>query len=498
MQSQNELFITLQEATKLCLYSQEYLSLRARQRKLRAVKMGRNWSTTKTWLQDYLKSADEYKEVLNEKKAENGFVTEARKQNANGIFQTTKTSKFFEPPDNLPIQEVHDAAPYVDLSGFQKSIRALRSVLQLRFALYLVIGFLFSGMIVGRDVLQRDYESLSVVIRELAGGFDVGVQVTIRGFSSIIQDSIGTFADRTFDTVVLLPERVDQFGNGFDQGYFLLMGRLNSFVQRVGEGFEYGVNSPRVALDVVSLGTRNLARGGKEFGNMFDRESRAFVSAMFAGVQGFGEGFDGGAKKIFNTSSLAVRALREGFDYGISMLDLDRESFHAYSASAVGYASIVAEGFMESSQDFARRVFDLIGATYGTLNNALEHALWQDIQTFAQKLQETKNVVGDAFAFLRQKGKENKGKELVTKKEIREEASKEEFIPQAAEKGFVVVPALGEDKEKLKEQVKASFSDEVKVQPHDEESGIITPVFRERKGEDYLYILVPLQVQRAK
>ena len=48
------LYISLKEATKYCNYSQDYLKLRARQGKLKAIKIGRNWATTKGWLQDYL------------------------------------------------------------------------------------------------------------------------------------------------------------------------------------------------------------------------------------------------------------------------------------------------------------------------------------------------------------------------------------------------------------------------------------------------------------
>ena len=36
-------YISLEEAMKYCEYSQEYLSLRARQGKLKAIKIGRNW-----------------------------------------------------------------------------------------------------------------------------------------------------------------------------------------------------------------------------------------------------------------------------------------------------------------------------------------------------------------------------------------------------------------------------------------------------------------------
>ena len=49
-------YISLAEASRFCSYSQDYLSLRARQGKLRAEKHGRNWVTKKEWLEEYLKS----------------------------------------------------------------------------------------------------------------------------------------------------------------------------------------------------------------------------------------------------------------------------------------------------------------------------------------------------------------------------------------------------------------------------------------------------------
>lgn len=52
----NEQYISLQEAARHCEYSQEYLSLRARQGKLKALKIGRNWVTKKEWIEDYLKN----------------------------------------------------------------------------------------------------------------------------------------------------------------------------------------------------------------------------------------------------------------------------------------------------------------------------------------------------------------------------------------------------------------------------------------------------------
>jgi len=47
-------YISLHEASKLTNYSQEYISLLCRQRKIKATKMGRNWVTKKEWVENYI------------------------------------------------------------------------------------------------------------------------------------------------------------------------------------------------------------------------------------------------------------------------------------------------------------------------------------------------------------------------------------------------------------------------------------------------------------
>jgi len=79
-------FISLQEAVKFCEHSQEYLSLRARQGKLKAVKFGRNWVTKKEWLDAYIASAENYKNNI--------------KNNGK------KLKKIVLPPKNLPVGNV--------------------------------------------------------------------------------------------------------------------------------------------------------------------------------------------------------------------------------------------------------------------------------------------------------------------------------------------------------------------------------------------------------
>ena len=56
--------------------------------------------------------------------------------------------------------------------------------------------------------------------------------------------------------------------------------------------------------------------------------------------------------------------------------------------------------------------------------------------------------------------------------------------------GVVVMP-LTDESEEIVEKIKNSFSDEVEIETRDENTGVITPIFREGKGEEYLYIIVP-------
>jgi len=65
-------FITLHQATKFCNYSQDYLNLRARQKKLRAGKIGRNWVTTREWLDEYGRQVEQWNAIVQEKKQNSG------------------------------------------------------------------------------------------------------------------------------------------------------------------------------------------------------------------------------------------------------------------------------------------------------------------------------------------------------------------------------------------------------------------------------------------
>lgn len=72
--------ISLREAAKFCPYSQDYLSLRARQGKPEAKKVGRTWKTTRRWLEEYVKEVSSYKQALKNDFSDNDLDRTARKE----------------------------------------------------------------------------------------------------------------------------------------------------------------------------------------------------------------------------------------------------------------------------------------------------------------------------------------------------------------------------------------------------------------------------------
>jgi len=94
---ERENYISLQEATKYCGHSQEYLSLRARQGKLKSAKLGRNWVTKKAWLEEYLSGVVEYNNNLKNNHKKKINVVKAKKEE-----ETQEVKAINKVPRNLP------------------------------------------------------------------------------------------------------------------------------------------------------------------------------------------------------------------------------------------------------------------------------------------------------------------------------------------------------------------------------------------------------------
>jgi len=144
-----KIYISLQEATEYCDYSQEYLSLRARQGKLKSVKFGRNWMTTGEWLNDYIKKTEDYNNNLNNKRLEEQKKEKTVSLATAVLKETEKT------PYNLPIEKI--------------------PTLRFGFAAALILVLILAGGVFGKEGFSNFFRSVSPLVREFSQGFDTGL-----------------------------------------------------------------------------------------------------------------------------------------------------------------------------------------------------------------------------------------------------------------------------------------------------------------------------------
>jgi len=153
----NSEYISLQEAAKYCSYSQEYLALRTRQGKLKAVKFGRNWVTKKEWLEEYLQKVEEYN---------NNLITQ----------------KVVAPPRNLPIEK---PVPLV------------------RFGFVVALAFILlaTGIVFGKESFKNVYRDIEPYTYIVGGAGDIIVENVVEVLADTISDIPQSFATISLATV---------------------------------------------------------------------------------------------------------------------------------------------------------------------------------------------------------------------------------------------------------------------------------------------------------
>ena len=235
MPEEEPIYISLQEATKFCSYSQEYLSLRARQGKLKAIKFGRNWVTKKEWLEEYLQSVDEYKKNLEAKK-----IALPRRKGEALSFEVL-------PPENLPVEEVEEAPTFTTFIQEKLKSPALRS----GFAVALVFVLLATAIVFGKPGSEFWTE-----LRSNLFAFGEQVQNLLPG-----KESFKNVVDQVSPLVY-------QFNENFDRGVALKIKneklKIKNFVdgvlmdtQYLGRNFSEGL---AIVIGNWKLEIKNLAR----------------------------------------------------------------------------------------------------------------------------------------------------------------------------------------------------------------------------------------------
>lgn len=166
-------YISLQEATKYCNYSQEYLSLRARQGKLKAIKFGRNWVIKKEWLNEYLLGIKEYNDSF------------------------AKEKKTIAPPKNLPTEEwlKKDIIGLDEWAGsdfgfdFRKLRKALKPELYMRFGFVVIfiLSLIVTNLIFGQKSFKSVYQDVSTFVSSVDRGIDKVLVNMSKGAEEVVE-----------------------------------------------------------------------------------------------------------------------------------------------------------------------------------------------------------------------------------------------------------------------------------------------------------------------
>ncbi|MFH1180978.1 MAG: hypothetical protein V1705_01045, partial [bacterium] len=274
-------YISLQDATKYCGYSQEYLSLRARQQKLKAVKFGRNWVTKKEWLLEYLRTAENHDHV-----------------------QSSQHSGL--PPANLPVEGL-DIKNLLARFAAGQTIRA-------GFLAALAFSLIITGGVYGKGDFKKAFSVLDRGINNFSNDIGWGIGQSFAGvfndanifvsaldpgvsdFSESISQGIGqsfgqSFAGAFGDAQI--------FSGFFDNGSALVAGRLSAALenwkslvwQQAEEIMGFGNNVGWSVAEVGSQGGESLkgyfswiGRGYSSANNLVDRKLKEVSQTAMEGL----------------------------------------------------------------------------------------------------------------------------------------------------------------------------------------------------------------------
>jgi len=298
-------YISLKDAAQFCNYSQEYLSLRARQGKLRATKIGRNWVTTHVWILEYVDRAEKLEETGVQDNLYPGLHMQPAE--SEDIRSQPPGAKYVEPPENIPIEEFNPYTKRISASPF--------SAFKFGAALALLFAFVASGFVFGKEGWYKMAEDVAASVETLGKGFDVGFPKLTFAIATSVQ-SLGEGFETGTKTVARNATSVTQtFGKGFDAGFENASSLVATQAQSLGERVQtFGKGFDTASANVAGI----LSLAGHAFGQGFDTGFTALARAIDSEVQFLGQGFDTGIKSL-GTSIIPsyVLSLGNGFDTGV-------------------------------------------------------------------------------------------------------------------------------------------------------------------------------------
>ena len=289
-QTKNQ-YISLKEAAKTSSYSQEYLSLRARQGKLRAIKIGRNWTTTQEWLDEYIAK-----------------VEDATRRD---LYLETKV---VSPPENLPTKK--EEIPVL----FRPKKASFFPSVRVGFAVATILLFVFGGAAYGKDGVYELVENANKAVQALGDNVQqVAVEVALSLGDDMKHLAIGIQAE-IIDSVNVIPDGIDELSNGFDHGAPIALRHLELGIGEFVVGLKSGMYKPvesgkeaaeyllKVSPQTFSIVDESIKRGVQE-------DSKLLAQAYGSSRIGFGSFLKKQMDRVVSGYSRINTKIAKGVEY---------------------------------------------------------------------------------------------------------------------------------------------------------------------------------------
>ncbi|MFH1643349.1 MAG: hypothetical protein ABH967_01785, partial [Patescibacteria group bacterium] len=166
-------YISLAEAAEDCKYSQEYLSLRARQGKLKAVKFGRNWVTKKEWLEEYLNVNE--KKKINDKPTTTLAPENLPIETSFASFDSNVQAKQFNFEEKfVRLANVSDLKIGIVLHRVKKTMKPAL-VMRFGFLIAFTISLVVTNLVFGQESFGLAYQDTMSVLDKISKSYDAKV-----------------------------------------------------------------------------------------------------------------------------------------------------------------------------------------------------------------------------------------------------------------------------------------------------------------------------------
>ncbi len=549
--SEDKKFVSLHDASQYAGHSQDYLNLRIRQKKLKAVKLGRNWVTTKEWIDEYLLKTYRAKNHLQaapvEFIPETIFVPEAHVSEAVGVVAEAKKEKIFASLFSflrLPLSGVqafsalatifvvlglsyfYFAKPQVNLQprinliahfASENSQKAVLSAKRLNDKIQEMGGSLMeryaSGTIdkaIVRSLFKTNNYLYNVsaltesAVSWLEAGLNDGFKLSSQGLAKIqkvpesfllkMRVGISEISD-------VMLTALAEFNDGINNG-FAVLARYRK--QGITNAYITAVNHISVPIAAISNNIKDIS---VQFGQYFTEDSNSIKLFTSGKIQNIKLVLENGFKVVLGKTKMAPQTflsrVRKPFIVLGVFINRDIHALMTESLQGVELLSkkMVKEMVLTSENTAGVRDILLNFRLAGnSLTLRLENAVSKTMGLFANNFKDVGSGLAtrifNTWSALADniRGIPARFAALFQKKEKLAIQQEEIILPKAEQEGLVAIPSSGKEKdEELKEKIRTSFSDEVKIKQTDADSGIIVPVFKEKEGENYLYLMVPVK-----